>query len=72
MTARVHGNPSNAPRTGEWVNSLPHVAGQLWERVAESGSSLPDWLWNGGKPVEDDDLFRKQRIEEHIAWGEGE
>ena len=39
--------------------------GQLWERVA--APDLPAHLWNGGLPVEDDDLWRKQQIESEIA-----
>lgn len=38
--------------------------------LTEPAPKLPEWLWNGGKRVEDDDLYRKQQAEDHIAWGE--
>jgi len=70
MTARVDGNPSNALCTGEWVASKQPIIGQLWERLAEQGTTppiLPSYLWDGGRPVDDDDLWRKQRIEDDLA-----
>lgn len=48
------------------LNHARHGAeGQLWERIAAPG--LPSWLWDGGRPVDDDDLWRKQRIEDDLA-----
>jgi len=44
--------------------------GQLWERLAEQDTTppiLPSWLWDGGRPVDDDDLWRKQRDETDLA-----
>jgi len=53
------------------LNHARHGAkGQLWERLAEQDTTppiLPSWLWDGGRPVDDDDLYRKQRIEDEMA-----
>jgi len=68
VTARIVIGNRTTPVNGDGLTKARVSAqGTLWERVADTA---PDWLWNGGRPVEDDDLWRKQQAEDAMAGDE--